>query len=107
MSDTYGGRTIKKFQVDGVARDQEDIIRLRTQLESHMIDDMRVKGYVPVLDITPELFWNYEKEDQNFKYLLIVYGSYVGKRKSRDILGLLGSHPIFVEPHKGDASNQS
>lgn len=93
-------RNIKSFPIDGIAKDQETILRLRGELESRIIDDMRVKGYVPVLDITPEMYWEYQ-EDTTFKYLIVVYGTYVGKKKAIDIMGMLGNHPIYVEPYEG------
>lgn len=95
-------RKIKNFHIDGVAKDQETIIRLRGELEGRIIEDMRNLGYVPSLDITPEMFWVYQKDEDppNFKYVIIVYGAYVGKKKSKEILGLLGPHPIYVEPHE-------
>ena len=63
---------------------------------------MRFKGYVPVLDITPELYWEYMEKDENFKFAIIIYGTFVGKKKAIDILGLLGPHIIYFEPHEND-----
>jgi len=94
------GRNIKGFPIDGVAVDQEAILRLRGQLETKILEDMRVRGYVPALDITPELYWEYQQENKNFKYLVVVYGTYVGKKKSQNIMGMLGQHPIYTEPHE-------
>lgn len=92
-------RKIKAFHVDGIAADVEAVIRQRSELESRIVDDMREKGYVPVLDITPEMFTHYQHEEveQNFKFAIIVYGVFVGKRKSRKIMGMLGPHQILFE----------
>lgn len=91
-------RKIKTFSLDGEAVDQEAIIRLRPQLESYVIDDMREKGYVPALDVTPELFWEYDKDTNTFKYLVVVYGSFLGRRKAKEVFGMLGNHEFMYEP---------
>lgn len=93
-------RKIKTFSLDGEAVDQEAIIRLRPQLESYVIDDMRGKGYVPALDVTPELFWEYDQDSNTFKYLVVVYGSFIGRRKAKEVFGLLGNHEFMFEPHQ-------
>lgn len=101
--DSYINRTIKKFVQDGTAVDQEAIIRIRPELESHLIDEMRGKGYVPILDITPELFWEFK--NPNFKFAVIIYGTFVGKKKAKEIMGLLGAHPLWFEPYNGDVKS--
>jgi hypothetical protein len=93
-------RKIKTFSLDGEAIDQEAIIRLRPQLESYVIDDMRSKGYVPALDVTPELFWEWDQDGDVFKYLVVIYGSFVGKKRSKEIFGMLGNHEFMFEPHE-------
>lgn len=101
MSETIKKRKIKPFYTEGEALDQEAIIRQRQELEQRIIEDMRTQGYAQVLDITPEMHWAYQKDSENFKFAIIVYGSYVGKKKAKFILGLLGPHTIFIEPHQG------
>jgi hypothetical protein len=92
-------KRIKTFQIDGVAVDQEAIIRLRPELESRIIEDMRASGYVPCLDLTPELFWEYVQEKEAFSYIVVIYGCYLGKKRALEVLGLLGSHEIMMEPN--------
>jgi hypothetical protein len=98
----YFNRKIKSFAAEGEATDQETILRLRQQIEGHLEDEMRGQGYVPSLDITPDLYWEYVPEKVIFKFAVIMYGSFVGKKKSKIILGLLGSHPIYKEPYSGE-----
>lgn len=95
-------RSIKTFEVVGTAIDQEAIIRIRAELEARLIEDMRTKGYVPVMDITPELYWEYQAGEGNFKFVIIIYGTFVGRKRALDILGMLGPHAIFFEPHHHD-----
>jgi ABC-type Fe2+-enterobactin transport system substrate-binding protein len=94
-------RKIKPFYIDGEAIDVEAVIRQRQELESRIIEDMRLKGYVPVLDITPELFTDFNVDKENFKFAIIVYGTYLGKKKSQQIMGMLGPHQIVFE-NEGD-----
>lgn len=95
-------RNIKNFHVKGEAADQETVLRLRKQIEDHLEDEMREKGYVPSLDITPEIYWSYNEETEKFNYVIVKYGAFVGKRKAKKMLGLLGPHPIMKEPYSGE-----
>jgi hypothetical protein len=104
MSENVYNKTRKPFSIHGEATDQEAIIRLRPQIEDMIEEQMREKGYVPSLDITPELYWEYINEEgkERFVYAVIMYGVFVGKKKSKEILGLLGPHPIYKEPYDGN-----
>lgn len=93
----FASRNIKGFTVDGEALDGETIIRIRKQIEDEVVDQMRFKGYVPVIDIMPSLYWSYDAEKNRFYYTLTVYGIYVGKRRSQEILGMLNHRPIYIE----------
>jgi hypothetical protein len=105
--ETFPKRNIKHFSIDGEAVDQEAIIRIRREVESRIIDDMRDSGYVPALDVTPEMFWEYNKDRESFRFVIIVYGSFVGKRRATEILGLLGPNPIYVEPYENKENDTS
>ena len=54
-------RNIKTFWINGVIRDDSDIIRMRGMYENLLIDEMRSKGYVPVLDLDPQFSLKYNK----------------------------------------------
>jgi hypothetical protein len=90
-------RNIKRFSIDGVAVDGEAILRIRKELEDRLIEDMRERGYVPVIDILPQLYWEYNKDQENFSYTISVYGVYLGKKKSKQILGVLDNKYLKVE----------
>lgn len=91
-------RKIKKFELDGVAKDGETIIRLRKELEDRILDDMRHKGYVPIIDILPQLYWSYNKDKDLFDYSIVIFGIYVGTKKATEILGILDDRIIKIEP---------
>ena len=90
-------RNPKPFTVEGTAVDQEAIVRIRAEIEDRIEDDMRSTGYAPFMEITPELYWEYDKDAENFKYLIRVYGVFVGKHKAKNIMGVLGGKPIYFE----------
>jgi len=46
-------RKIKRFQIDVEFYDNSQLISLRPQYENLLVQDMRGKGYVRVLDIDP------------------------------------------------------
>lgn len=94
-------KSIKHFVVEGVAVDQEAILRLKRELEDRLVDMMREKGWVPVIDLLPQMYWDYDQDVQNFRYEIVIYGSFVGKQNSRKILGYLDSRPIMMENTDG------
>ncbi len=90
-------RKIREFIIDGVAIDGETIIRLRPLVEEAAIQELRQRGYVPVIDKETELTWEYDKENNRFNYWVKLYMVYIGKKKAYEILGMIGSRPIFIE----------
>lgn len=93
-------KKIKDFVVEGEAEDGETILRLRKEIEERIMEDMRDRGYVPLIDILPQLFWEYDKESEHFNFTIIVYGTYMGKAKAKKILGTLDFRPIYFEGNK-------
>lgn len=81
-------RPIKKFTVDGVIASDSDIIRLREQMENMLITDMRDEGCVPVLGLGPLWSTKYNAQDNNYSFVLTVYGVSVGRKKSLEIEGM-------------------
>lgn len=84
-------KRIKPFSIDGEIADDSVMISKRAQYQ-HLVDShMRIAGYVPVLDLDPQFYieYNSDKDIYNFKY--IVFGVYVGKKKSREYVGYSGN----------------
>ncbi len=73
-------RKIKRFQIDVQFQDNSQLISLRPQYENLLIQDMRGKGYVRVLDIDPA--FSVEFTGETWKFLMTIHGVYVGKKKS-------------------------
>ena len=84
-------KRIKPFFIDGVLADDSVIPKKRAQYQ-HLVDShMRISGYVPVLDLDPQFYieYNSDKDVYNFKY--VVFGVYVGKKKSSEYVGYSGN----------------
>lgn len=82
----YAHKSIKRFSLDGEIYDDAHIVRLKEQYTSMIIAGMRSDGYVPRYDIDTDFTISYNGKTFDFK--LSVYGVYVGKGKSRCILGV-------------------
>jgi hypothetical protein len=80
-------KRIKRFQIDGIFKDDSDMIRLRHQYEKTLIHEMRDSGYVQVLDIDPAFSVSYNSEQNNWSFMLTMHGVYVGKVKAWHIEG--------------------
>ena len=73
-------RRIKRFQIDVEFQDNSQLISLRPQYENLLVQDMRGKGYVRVLDIDPA--FSVEFTGETWKFLMSIHGVYVGKKKA-------------------------
>jgi hypothetical protein len=73
-------RRIKRFQIDVEFQDNSQLISLRPQYENLLVQDMRGKGYVRVLDIDPAFSVDFTGE--TWKFLMSIHGVYVGKKKA-------------------------
>jgi hypothetical protein len=87
-------KTIKKFAIDGESSTIEDAARIRREIENIIIEDMRHRGYVPILDIDRVFTTSYDVENDKFNWRITVQGVYVGKIKSWEIEGIASNLPI-------------
>ena len=79
-------RKIKRFQINVEFQDNSQLISLRPQYENLLIQDMRGKGYVRVLDIDPA--FSVEFTGETWKFLMSIHGIYVGKKKAWQLEGI-------------------
>jgi hypothetical protein len=106
---------VKKFQMQSQIGDDSSFIRQRETQEKLLTEQMRDMGYVPVLDLGP--FWSTsllrEPDDigqyDTVKYesTLTMYGTFVGKRKACQYLGMDGTgryYPISTQKSKSNRS---
>jgi hypothetical protein len=93
-------KPLKRFSLDGSICDDSAIWRLKEEYVGLVISQMRLSGYVPRLDITPDFTLEYNEQKNYFNFELSLYGIYVGKRKSEWIFGVDEQTIIPIQPNK-------
>ena len=93
-------KQIKKFTLDGQIHDDSVIGRLKTEYIRLVITEMKIAGYVPRLDIDPDFTISFNNTTEYFEFKLTVHGVYAGKKKSKWIIGVDGTTPIFTQKSK-------
>lgn len=88
-------RNIKKFGFDGVIFDDSHLYGKKQYYSKLLDDEMRISGYVPVLDLDIQFFTSYNVEADSYNFSIYMYGVYVGKRKAQKIIGFSGQQ--FIE----------
>lgn len=85
-------KRIKRFQIEVEFYDNAQLISLRPQYENLLVQDMRGKGYVRVLDIDPA--FSIEFTGETWRFLMTLHGIYVGKKKAWQLEGTTQSRLI-------------
>lgn len=80
--------------MNGTIKSDSDIARLRSMYEKLLLDEMRTKGYVPVLDLDTQWSIKYNHNKDNYSFHLEMHGVFVGKRKAWEIEGFSGQNYI-------------
>ena len=83
-------RNIKAFLIGGVIKEDSSIGKSRIMYEGLLIQDMRDRGYVPVLDLEPQFSIKYNEAKDTYSFNLEMFGVYVGKKKAKEIEGFSG-----------------
>lgn len=83
-------RNIRNFLISGVIKSDKDIVRIRENYERLLVQQMRDKGYIPVLDIMPQFSIKYNEAKDEYGFLLTMYGIYLGKSKALKFEGFSG-----------------
>lgn len=87
-------KNIHRFQLKAKIADDSHFIQQRETQEKYLIEEMRDKGYVPVLDLGPD--WSTALDDkEHYDSLLTMYGIYVGRKKSWDFMGVSATGTFF------------
>lgn len=103
-------RTVKRFGMKGEVGDDSDFARMRGLLENTIIQDMRDRGYVPLIGYGP--FWSteYNVNKDMYGFVVSVHGIYVGRKKSCEIQGITTEDRIItfpITPSKSKASSET
>jgi hypothetical protein len=85
-------KRIKRFQIEVEFYDNAQLISLKPQYENLLVQDMRGKGYVRVLDI--DTAFSIEFTGETWRFLMTLHGVYVGKRKAWQSEGITQSKLI-------------
>jgi hypothetical protein len=99
-------RPIKNFTFDGIIKNDAAIGRLRLELVRLKTLEMCELGYVPRLDIDPDFTLSYNDIKQNFTFNLSIYGSYIGRKKSKWISGIDGTKLVPIVKNKSNELSQ-
>lgn len=84
---------VKRFTLEGEVS-YTYLAKTKKTLETSLEDNMRSSGYVPILDIDPQLTQMYDPEGEKFKVSITLYGAYVGEREC-EIAGLMYGKPVM------------
>jgi len=85
-------KRIKRFQIEVEFYDNTQLISLRPQYENLLVQDMRGKGYIRVLDIDPA--FSIEFTGETWRFLMTLHGVYVGRKKAWQFEGITQSKLI-------------
>lgn len=75
-------RKIHNFTITGTIGDDSHFIKARENYERIIIQQMRDKGYVPVLDMAPQFNLRYVESKNHYGFVLTLFGIFVGKSKA-------------------------
>ena len=83
-------RKIHNFTISGVIADDSYIIAARRTYEKTLVQQMRDRGYVPILDMEPQFKISYIEKKNQYGFTLVMFGVYVGKSKAYVYEGFSG-----------------
>jgi hypothetical protein len=98
--DNLHHKPIKRFHLDGNIYDDSAIQRLKIEYIRLLVSEMRIAGYVPRFDIDPDFTMRYNEKAETFEFKLSIYGIYIGKKKTKWIIGLDGTKIISIQKSK-------
>lgn len=87
-------KKLKSFGMQGEIHDDAAIPRLRAEYERLIESDMREQGYVPILDLDTQFSLLYYEDQDTYEFDIVVYGVFVGKKKSHMYEGFSGQNLI-------------
>jgi hypothetical protein len=87
-------RKIHDFWISGTIKDDSKFQKSKEDYERLLVQQMRDKGYVPVLDMQPQFNVKYNEEKNHYTFNLVMYGMYIGKAKAFKYVGFSGQSLI-------------
>lgn len=83
-------QSIKKFGFEGETN-EDYLIGTKDRCAQIVEEQMRIAGYVPVLDLDHQFFISYNEKKETFSFSFCMFGVYVGKKKQSKIVGFSGT----------------
>lgn len=99
-------KSIKRFSLDGIIKDDISIGRLRQEYIRLLNIEMKLNGYAPRLDIDPHFTIYYNHDKDYYEFLLSVYGTYIGRKKTECIEGMDGAILVPTLKNKSNELSQ-
>ena len=99
-------KSIKRFSLDGIIKDDTAIGRLRQEYTRLLKIEMKLNGYAQRLDIDPDFTIYYNQDKDHFEFILSVYGTYIGRKKSEWIEGIDGTMLVPTQKNKSNELSQ-
>ena len=87
-------KKIHDFWLSGTIQDDSKFQSSRENYERLLIQQMRDKGYIPVLDMMPQFTIKYNEAKDHYTFNLVMYGMFLGKSKSLKYEGFSGQSLI-------------
>lgn len=86
-----------EYKIDGEAKDHEWLLANRKTLESHMFEEMRLSGILPILDRDTNLSFDFKPDTETFTFELSSTGYRVGT-EALDWLGIIYDEGVLISP---------
>ena len=97
---TLHHKPIKRFSLEGIIYDDIALARLKGEYVRLVTTEMKMSGYVPRIDISPDFTISFNHEKKYFEFKLSVYGIFVGKKKAQWITGIDGTRVVPIPNSK-------
>lgn len=86
---------VRRFPLDGEIADASNLVETRDRLVYFVETAMRDHGFVPALDLEPQFTLDYDLDKETYKFVLSVYGIYLGREESWRCVGVMSGKKIM------------
>lgn len=96
MREYIGHKRVKRFQMAGTLKDNSEFSNGRIDLENALASKMAEAGYFPT-DIPAGFSVEYNEEEDNYNFMLTLFGIFVGKARVARCKVVFGQTLILEE----------
>lgn len=83
-------KNIHNFTMSGIIGSDSHLIPAKEHYERLLTQQMRDSGYVPVLDMLPQVTTTYIEHKDQYSFSITMFGVFVGKKKALSLEGFSG-----------------